>query len=176
MLAFVDINQNNMGLFVDCLMKNELVFPEKIRADKEDYIEIIMSENNIAKSAVDDSEYVGNAIGYALKTAEDFAEHDLNPAEAGSKKTIYLFNFSVEQKHQGKGYGSSLLRDFIRTAQEKGYERLVGHFRPNGSLALIKKFNCKELKVCKNWEETNEDYVLCELDLAAVNAAEKPAF
>ncbi|MBN2111708.1 GNAT family N-acetyltransferase [Candidatus Woesearchaeota archaeon] len=162
MLIFEDIKPDNWQRFESFVLKTELSYPEEIRTERDEYIEIILEEN-IAKSASFNSEYIGNAIGYPL-TIEDVEFHDLTP-EMIKVKAIYLFNFAVEPIHQGKGYGMKLLLEFIKSAKEKGYEKLLGHFRPNASLALIKKAGGKELKICKNWENTGEDYVLCELDL-----------
>jgi ribosomal protein S18 acetylase RimI-like enzyme len=78
---------------------------------------------------------------------------------------IYMFNFVIEPEYQNKGYGSQLLKEFIKSAKEKGYKKLLGHFRQNSSLHLVKKLGAKEKKTYKNWCKTKENYTLCELVL-----------
>jgi GNAT superfamily N-acetyltransferase len=168
MLSFEDLNFKNWPLFEETILNNQQIFPEQIRTAKEDFLSIIYSPNQLSLVLKYDANFAGNAIGYPLEDEQDMKEHDIDHIPIDGK-TIYLFEFLVSNQFQGKGLGHKLLMEFIRKAKEKGFERIVGDFRPNGSLSLMRKLNAKEIKVHKNWENTGEDFVLCELDIRNFN-------
>jgi ribosomal protein S18 acetylase RimI-like enzyme len=163
MLTFEDINIENWSRFEKEVIRTEQIYPEALRTPAYEFNNIL-SGPNIFKCAFVDSKYSGNAIGYPLETSEDLESHGVDVSRLG-EKIIYLQNLAILPNYQGKGIGYKLLKEFIRSAKEKGFETLIGHFRPNGSLALIKKFGAKEVKQCHNWEGSTECFVMCELDL-----------
>ena len=170
MLAFEDLNLNNWHVYVDLVLKSEAIFPESIRTSKEEFTEILLIKDTIAKVAID-SGYVGNIMGYPLVSLENLEEYGLQFLE---ERAIYISNLVIESTHQGKGFGKKLLLEFIKAAIDNGYEKVYGHFRQNHSLVLIKKLGARELKVFPNWSDTGEDFVLCELDLLKASIPEIP--
>jgi GNAT superfamily N-acetyltransferase len=167
MMEFKDLDMSNWWEFKEMILQSEQFHPKPIMTEGEEYIMILTAGNIVAKVALADSRYIGNAIGFCL-SPQDTKEYGLGSIPENSK-TIYLLNFVIDVPYQGRGYGYQLMQDFIKTAKMKGYENLVGHFRPNGSLHLIKKFGGCEKGMVKNWENTGEDYVLCHLDIRSVS-------
>ena len=163
-IVFKDLTSKNLPKFKKSVLKSELTFPEPIRSTFDDYLNFLSVENSVAKVALLNSKYIGNIIGFS-PTIEIIEEEGLEGI-VENPNTIYVFNFVIDSKYQDKGYGHQLLQNFIKSAKEKGYEKLVGHARQNNSLYLGKKFGAKEKSVHKNWSDTEEDYILCELDLA----------
>ncbi|MBU2560829.1 MAG: GNAT family N-acetyltransferase [Nanoarchaeota archaeon] len=163
MLRFNEMTKNNWNEYKELIAKLELNFHPTIRSEEEDYLEIL-SEENISKVAVFDTMSIGAAIGFPL--VEDQMDEYFVSQELRQKKLFYLFKINIDQQFQGKGIGQQLLSELIKAAAQKGYEKMIGHFRRNASLALIKKFGAAEKGVVSNWEGTDEDLVFCELDLA----------
>jgi len=166
MLSFEDLGAENWSKYSGLILQSELVYPETIRSAPEDFIEILSEGDRIAKVAFTGSEYVGNVIGYCI-TPEEMKAYGLE-GEGDRSKIAYIINIVVAPQHQGKGFGTELLREFIKAAKARGYEKLVGHFRQPNSLNLIKRLGAKEKGVFRNWENTGEDYTLCFLDLQSV--------
>jgi len=109
-----------------------------------------------------DSAYAGNVIGYPLTEKEEMEFHQIElPSD---QKMIYVFNFIVDSPYQGRGYGKKAVHGVRKGAKEKGYERLVAHFRKNSSFVMAKKLGAKEIKTFPNWEGGDEDYVLCVME------------
>ena len=166
MLTFEDLTPGNWHRFEKPILQSELFYPEFIRTSREEFIEVLLDGDYIAKVVKLDSRYIGNAIGYSL-TQEDIKDHGFDWKPENSRM-LYLFNFVIEPAYRGKGYGQRLLLEFIKSANEIGYEKLVGHFRRNWSLPMIKKLGAIEIGIHSNWENTGEDYIICELDLRRV--------
>jgi GNAT superfamily N-acetyltransferase len=166
MLTFDDLIEGNWNKYGNFVLQSETIYPEFIRSPGEEFIDIVKSRGSIAKIALLDSEYIGNAVGFCMddEDKEDFGLDKL----LSYPKIIYLFNIVINPVHQGKGYGSMLMQEFIKSAKIKGYDYIVGHFRPNGSLHMIKKFGAVEGAVCKNWENIGENYVFCILDIHGI--------
>lgn len=161
--AFDDLTQENWDKFHDAVLGSEKdSFPENIMWEEDDFIEYISRPDCIAKAMVSGEYYLGNVIGYPL-TEDDIADQDLE-SMVTTDRTIHLINIVVEPSIRGKGYGRMLLEEFISCAKQQGYKRLVGNFRPNGSLQLIKSMGAKELRRHDDWECTGEAYVSCELE------------
>jgi GNAT superfamily N-acetyltransferase len=166
MLTFDDLIEGNWNKYGNFVLQSETIYPEFIRSPGEEFIDIVKSRGSIAKIALLDSEYIGNAVGFCMDE-EDKGDFGLDKLP-GNPKIIYLFNILINPAHQGKGYGSMLTQEFIKSAKAMGYDYIAGHFRPNGSLHMIKKFGAVEGAVCKNWENIGEDYVFCILDLRSI--------
>ena len=163
MLIFKDLDYEKWNQFSGIILNSENIYPEQIRTPGEEYLNIFAEGGCIAKIAMSGADYIGNAIGYVLKK-DELSFHSIDfDVEEGS--AVYLFNFVVNPEHQGKGYGKNLLSDFLETAKQRGYKRVFGHFRKNGSLYLAKKFGAVELKSEFNWCDTGEEYILCEIKL-----------
>jgi len=169
MLTFDDLREDNWNQYGNFVMRSETIYPESIRSPGEEFTCILKSEDSVAKVLLLDSEYIGNAVGFCMDE-EDKGDFGLDKLP-GNPKIIYLFNILIDPSHQGRGYGSMLMQEFIKSAKSKGYDYIVGHFRPNGSLHIIKKFGAVEGAVCKNWENIGEDYIFCILDLRSIPEA-----
>lgn len=165
-LTFKELTRDNFKDYQDYILLYEQIYPEKIRSSQEDYIEMLLDDESIALVLEVDSRYAGSILGCPLEE-EDRKLFNINiPLE--NTKVIYLYNIIIAPEYQGKGLGYGLLKEFIRVVKEKGYYVLVGHFRPNGSATLIKKFGGEVKQVWSNWEDSGEDYLYCELDLKSV--------
>jgi len=163
MLKFEDLTSTNWLKYEKFVLHSEIVFQKPIRNSSEEYLKVISLENSICKIALLDSKYIGNIIGFC-PTKKDILEEGLKDVKE-DHNMIYMFNFVIEPEYQNKGYGSQLLNEFIKSAKEKKYKKLLGHFRPNSSLYLLKKLGAEEKKTYKNWWKTKEDYTLCKLML-----------
>jgi GNAT superfamily N-acetyltransferase len=166
MLTFQELTQENLPHYAGCLLHSEYVFPDPIKFTQEDYLEILLGQEYIAKIALIDGSYAGNIVGADLHPVE-IEEHGIGSLTQ-NEKMIYLYGFVLEPEHQGKGYGFKLLTEFLKTARSRGYTSVVGHFRQNASLALMRKLGCDERAVEKDWCGTGEDFVFCSLDLRSL--------
>ncbi|MDD5254104.1 MAG: GNAT family N-acetyltransferase [Candidatus Nanoarchaeia archaeon] len=162
-LTFKELDEANFEEYKNYLLHSEEIFPEKIRSSIEDYKDMLLDPNNIAILGFLDNNYVGNIIGATL-IDEEFDEYGYDR----NKKIIYLYNIVIEKEYQGRGFGYELTKEFVRVAKEQGFEILIGHFRQNSSVSLIKKFGAVIKSTHPNWEESGEDYFFCEVDLTKV--------
>lgn len=163
MLVFRELTAGNLKEFEQALSASELNFPESIRSTYDDFIDILEGDNAIGFIALLDSVYIGNILG-SQPTEYDIKDCGIE-LKTDITKVIYIYNFVIEKEYQGKGHGYRLLLEFLKTAKERGYEIAFAQVRKNGSFALMKKAGATEKGVSFNWEDTGEDFVLCELDL-----------
>jgi GNAT superfamily N-acetyltransferase len=170
-LEFEGLTAETFGKFREQMLHSEEAYPEPIRSTTDDFIDMLKQEKTIALVALLDSQYIGNIIGCEL-CGEDLAECD--PHIIPGKKTIYIYNFVIEREYQHKGYAKVMFNEFIGKARSMGFEMIAGHFRNNCSLPVFKKFGGVEKSVFTNWENTGEDYILCELDIAIKVPVESP--
>ena len=161
MLEFMDITKDNWEKVSHFVLSSESEYKDSIQTSKEDYDDIFYDGDAIGKVGMVNGKYAGNIIGYPPTDAE-MEDYGL---ERGNEKHMYLFNVIIDSEFRGKGYGFSFMAEFLNESKKRGYTNMIGHFRPNGSYALIKKLGAVDLSLCKNWEETGEDFMLCSLDL-----------
>jgi GNAT superfamily N-acetyltransferase len=163
MLEFQNLQKDNWHRYEESVLQSESVYPEAIRTPAEEFVYILEGGDAIAIVALLDSHYVGNIIGFTLDRDElgDYGMGDV-PSES---EIVYLFSFVINPQYQGMGYGYRLLEEFMREARARGYRKVIGHFRPNNSLHLIKKFGAEEKGVYRDWIGSGEDYLFCCLDL-----------
>lgn len=159
---FHEITADNLGRYEKQIFCSEEMFPEQIRTSREDYMEILTSENSVALVATIDSKYIGNIIGCPV-TEEDMAEYEIDLG-INREKIIYVYNIVIDNDYQGKGYGHELMKEFIRIAKVRGFEALAGHFRKFRSDSLIRKFGAVAKKTYANWDCSGEVYIFCVLD------------
>ncbi|HII71437.1 TPA: GNAT family N-acetyltransferase [Candidatus Woesearchaeota archaeon] len=164
MLTFKHITLDNLQEFAGFIVSSEMNYPSDIRTTIDDF-SYILEDENIFLVALLDGRYVGNVVGYPL-TKNDMDEDCFAGQDPENNRIMYLFNIVVDPVFQGRGFGSILLREFVRVSKEKGYEKVLGHFRQNGSLRLFEKEGGQRLKLEKDWEGCGEDYFFCELELA----------
>jgi len=168
MIDIEDITLRNWDELKADVMRSEMVYPESIQAKEDEYTNILHTQGSVAKAIKVDGRYVGNVFGCDAKLLQTIGEYDSldNLLSVDAEKTIHVNNVVIDTPYQEQGYAKRLLQAFIAEAQKKGYTKLVGFFRPNNSLPLIKSMGGKEVKVFKDWWNTGEDYVFCELDIS----------
>ncbi|MBU0535759.1 MAG: GNAT family N-acetyltransferase, partial [Nanoarchaeota archaeon] len=115
MITFVDIDKDNWNVWGGLVERSEIIFPDQLRSCSAEYSEILRMKRSIAKIAMLGSEYIGNIIGCRM-SAKDLDEGHTEDLD----KSIMLCNFVIDPKHHGRGYGSVMLIDFIRSAMQAG--------------------------------------------------------
>jgi GNAT superfamily N-acetyltransferase len=163
MLTYKDLTSNNWNDFSDHILKAEKIFPEKIQSSEVDYINALKEGGNIAKVILSNNQFAGVGICFPFtkEVTDTFEIDDTPPVEKG----IYLYSILVNENFQGKGIGNALLKVLIDESRRLGYKIFAGHYRPNGSLKLIKKAGAKEIRPYANWGDSGEEYIYCELSL-----------
>lgn len=157
----MEITSENWDKLSSYIMDSEIEYKEEIQTSYEDYNDIFLDGDAIGKIGIVNGKYAGNIIGYP-PTDNEMEDYQL---ERKNEKHMYLFNIIIDKEFRGQGFGFNFMVEFLKESQKQGYTKMIGHFRPNGSYALIKKLGAIDLTHCKNWEETGEDFMLCELDL-----------
>jgi len=170
-LEFEGLTAETFGKFREQMLHSEEEYPEPIRSTADDFMEMFRHEKTIAMIALLDSQYIGNVIGCEL-SQEEAETYGANLTH--EKKTIYIYNFIIDEQYRHKGHAKAMLNEFIGKARSIGFEMIAGHFRNNCSLPVFKKFGGVEKSVFPNWENTGEDYILCELDIALKEPVEAP--
>jgi GNAT superfamily N-acetyltransferase len=152
------------GLYADGIAALEAVYPEEIRADGDDIREMISRPGSVVSAALTDGTVTGAVFGFPLDE-DQIAEYRL----AGTYRDgdIYLESITVDASLRGQGVGFKLISSFADEARAAGYRRIVGHFRKNGSLLLIRKIGGIEVLTEHDWCGTGEDFVCC---VCALNA------
>lgn len=168
MLEFMEITSKNWDKLSSYVMDSELEYQESIQTSYEDYNNIFSAGDAIGKIGLVNGKYAGNIIGYP-PTDIEMEEYGLT---RGNEKHMYLFNIIIDKEFRGQGLGFNFIAEFLKESKTQGYTKMIGHFRPNGSYALIKKLGAIDLAHCKNWEETGEDFMLCELNLTKLQLLE----
>ncbi|MCK4670608.1 MAG: GNAT family N-acetyltransferase [Nanoarchaeota archaeon] len=170
MLEFKDLSLSNWNeVEGEILRLEELLFPEKIRGTREEFIGWLSEERNVAFLAYLNDVLIGCAIGAPLESQDP--KWPGTQLELKTKKhwgrydTIHGINAVVHPELHGRGYGRAIYEEYARRAKEMGYKRRVGYCRPNATLHILKSQGAKELLTCKNWFGTGEDYVYVELYL-----------
>ena len=166
-LEFEGLTAANFDKFREHILRSEEAYPETIRSTSEDFMFMLNDTHAIAFVALIDAKYVGNVFGSEL-CGEDM-EACKDHITLG-KKTLYVYNLVVDPEYQRKGYANAMFMKFAEQARGMGFETIVGHFRHNGSLHIFKKLGGAEKTAFPNWENSGEDYVLCELDLVGAFA------
>lgn len=162
-ISFIDLTPQSWEKYSGAILDTEKCFPESIQSTKEDYINALAHEGVIAKIILYNDEFAGAGIclPFTQQIVEEYEIYDTQPLD----NAIYLYSIAVKEGLQGKGIGLTLLKELTSEAKAKGYKVFAGHYRPNGSLQIIKKLGAKELKNYPNWSNSNEEYVYCELDI-----------
>ena len=167
MLAFDDVGAGNWERYKEFILNSESIFPENMRSSPEDFSNMFSEDGLVAKVALLDSRYIGNVIGCAVPP-EDRSYYEITGLPEGSR-VLYILNMVVNPEHHGKGYGKQLLQEMVRQAKNSGYDYVVGHFRQNASFHIMKKMGGVETGNFKNWDDTQEDFIECCLDLRTFN-------
>lgn len=159
MIEFKDLTLQNWNYYEPLILKTEESYPVHLRSEKDDFLELL-SEKNISKMLFVDSQFAGFVTGYPLdeEVAED---HGVNKIECHDK--VYLFDIAIAPEFRGKHLAKIMLTEFIKNAKDNKFGYVLGHFRRNASLNMIKELGGREIKVCPNWEESGEDFSFCEL-------------
>lgn len=165
MLDFVTLTASNFADFEEAILLSEQVFPEKIRESSEGYLDALSRGPSIAIVAIYNGVYTGNALGLS-PDIEQRALLKLGKVRCSFDNFIYLSSIVTLPAFQGKGFGKELLIAFLDRARKARFKTVGGHFRCNGSLKIFKDMGGKEIGVFKNWFDTGERYIYCEVDLA----------
>ncbi len=162
MINFEDITPENWEKWKEPVLRSELIFPESLRSTEEEFRVTLDTPSNIAKIIRLDGRYIGNAFGCGAVHFDFYRQS----RQAVCAEEIHINNIVIEPPYQGHGHGTRLLQEFMGEARRKGYKKLIGFFRPNHSLRLVRKLDCVEKSVHPDWFGTGEDYVFCEIDLS----------
>ncbi|MEM5871257.1 MAG: GNAT family N-acetyltransferase [Candidatus Aenigmatarchaeota archaeon] len=161
-LTFATLTLENFEKFKEYILRGEEEFPESIRSDENDYMEILTSPNPIAFVVFYDGIYIGNIVAHELLGEDlEICRNYISP----NKKALYVYNFLVERGYRNNGYGYAIFKELIIRAKERGFEIIVAHCRKNEALHIFKKLGGIERKTFENWEDTKEDFILCEMDI-----------
>ena len=164
MLSLKKILPHEYELYADKAVMLEQTYPEVLRSDKADILDMFSRSGAVALAAEEQHDTAGIVIGYPLE-AEELDEYHLTGVYQIDKGSIYLESITVSELFRGRGVGLFLIKGFARAAGDVGFRSIVGHFRKNGSLALIKKIGGREINVEENWFDTGEDFIYCEAPL-----------
>ena len=162
MFAIERITASNRELYADGAASLEEVYPEELRSDRADILEMFSMEGCVAYVALADGKVAGAVFGFP-PDAEKISSYSLFDIARGGD--IYLESITVGPSLQGQGAGLALIRAFADGAKAAGFRRIVGHFRKNGSLHLAKKLGGIEIRTEHDWFGTGEDFVCCITDL-----------
>ena len=124
------------------------VFHRKLWWTADDFEECLDNERYIFRLATIGKKFVGFCFGYTTETG-----------------TIHLFYIFIAQTFQGKGYGFTLLKDFVGQSKKKGYETLTVCAKVGPSLANFLKLGAKKVATQRNFFGTGDTYISCVMNL-----------
>ena len=159
-IKFVELTINNLDKYIDRIVSIESQFPIQIKSEIDDFRDFLEDPDSIGVIMEIDGATIGVIIG-ALLTSVDEEDFDIQE----EKKAIYVYDFVIDINFQSKGYGMMLFREFINLAKASGFKALYGHFRSNTSIRLARKFSAVEIREYPDWENTDETYTLCRIEL-----------
>ncbi|MGL4369320.1 MAG: GNAT family N-acetyltransferase [Spirochaetota bacterium] len=160
-----EIGKDASGAIIDAVTALELTYPEELRAGRNDICDMLSAPGSVAFCAFVQNECAGAVIGYPLDD-EELSLYHLEGVYPSDGTAVYLESITVDSRFRGMGVGYELLRAFVLRAKGKGYLKITGHFRQNGSLALFLKIGGRAVHTEKDWFKTGEDFVCCECDLS----------
>jgi GNAT superfamily N-acetyltransferase len=160
-LRFVRLNKDNFVDFKSLIYESEMVYPETLRTGIADYFDIVSESDSVCFVLFSDDVYVGNVMGCSPSEETMLDIGEVLP----SGRTIYIYNILISPSFQGKGFGLKLMKKFIDTSIDEGFEFVNGNFRVNGSYKIAKKFNVIFEKKILNWENSGEEFVYCVISL-----------
>lgn len=157
-IQYLDFNEKNWQKYKKFILEwEELLFLEDIQITESEFEEIF------------ENEYVGEIllidtkpVGFILASKPIDKKYGISQK---IKKILYIDDIIIEPSYQGKGLGFEMLKHFLNNLKQKGYQKVAGHFRQNNSLKNILALGGKSKETVKNWENSGEDYVYCEIDL-----------
>jgi ribosomal protein S18 acetylase RimI-like enzyme len=166
-LEFAPLTAGNFPEYAADILASEEIFPVDIRETAEDYLEALSQERAVGLVAHIARRYVGNVVGFhpAGRQIALLRLDEVPAPGAPAVDLVYLFNIVAMPEFQGQGMGRKLLQAFLGRAREKGFKKVGGHFRGNGSLKNFKDLGGEELAGFDNWFGTGERYMYCELIL-----------
>jgi ribosomal protein S18 acetylase RimI-like enzyme len=158
--TFKHVSSASWNDYREDILALENEYPAALSADEEDYLEIISREKSLCLVLESDGKVAGCAVGFSLAEDEVAAYH---LEEVWTDGSFYLESITVSSAFQGKGLGLSLMTAFAEQVRRAGYTRIVGHFRENGSFAIVKKMGGTCLHTEQNWYDTGENYQCCSI-------------
>jgi GNAT superfamily N-acetyltransferase len=163
MITFKDLSPEQWSIYADHILEAEKNFPENIQSTEKDFINALSKEVKIARIIFYNDEFAGLGICFPF-TEDTITEFEIDDTPP-EPEAMYLYSIVVRGDLQGKGIGMALLKDLIDTAKKMGFKYFVGHYRPNGSLTLIRKMGATEIRNYPNWGDSGEEYVYCRLQI-----------
>lgn len=160
------ITQKEWANIAENVLSLENIYPETIRASRDDYDEIIFRDDSLAVVSFLENKLSGFALGFHI-TDEDWNECRLVPFKRNDGRSIYLESITIAPPFQGRGFGRGLYRAFNEFAVKAGFAYSYGHFRPNGSGKIAISEGAELLATEKNWMNTGEDYLCCRKTLVS---------
>jgi len=161
-IYLIDITPSNWKKHETEILALEEQYPPDLRSDSDDFLEILCRKGTVARALIAGGSVAGFVIGCILT---DEQIHDYQLEERYLEGMLYLESITVAGQFQGKGFGRMMMQDFVAEARRNKYRKIVGHFRQNGSLALIIKSGAREILTVHDWHGSGEDYCYCELVL-----------
>jgi len=162
-LEFKNLTLENLASYEQEILASEQLFHENLREDSESIRETAECRGYIGFVALLGGKYIGNIQGFC-PTQEDIDEMELLGVKE-DPEAIYIGNFVINPEHQGRGYGSQLLTEMIRSARDARFRRLEGHFRNGASVHIVKKAGAEEIETHDDWFKTGEPYTHCRIAL-----------
>jgi ribosomal protein S18 acetylase RimI-like enzyme len=158
--TFVHVSLSSWNDYRADILALEKEYPDALSADEEEYLEIIARKKSLCLLLAYDKKVAGCAIGFPLNR-DEVAGYRLD--DVWTDDSFYLESITIAAVFQGKGLGLSLMTEFAERVRRAGYKRITGHFRENGSFAIIKKMGGTCLHTEYNWYDTGENYQCCSI-------------
>jgi ribosomal protein S18 acetylase RimI-like enzyme len=162
-LVIGNLTLRNLPDYRRSILSGERIFHPDIRLSSEDLTTILASQGSVGKVALLNQRYIGNVIGFS-PSSEQIEEMELHGVKE-DPRGIYVYNFVIAPRFQGRGYGTRLLDRFIQECRSRGYVFLEAHFRNGSSLHIAEKKGARKSRVYPDWQGTGEEYTHCKLRL-----------
>ena len=146
--------KHEMNLEDALVFENE--YPEELRMDIAEKKELYDSNDAVFVWMFVDGELVGETYGVPLRSLDE----PIEGLAGADPEAMYCYSNTILGDHQGKGLGSLLKAYWLGIVKGKGYHRVYGHARPNGSQTLATKFGGRFIGDFPNWYGTGQTYKL----------------
>lgn len=82
-----------------------------------------------------------------------------------SDNVAHIDSFTVAPAHRGKGVGYQLITEGIQWAEQLGFKYITGEARKGASWHIFENMGAHPILTYKNWNDTQEEYMLFKIDL-----------
>lgn len=149
-------------------LENELFGGTELCEDEESYERLFTNPETISYVAEIGDAFAGFTAGEPGVSFEDYVDEGggvLYHVDKIGVNSVYVVTIEVKPHLQDRGIGTRLFGHLIDEAKKQGYESVAGHFRPNASAHMMKKYNPQLVLPCPNYFDTGEEYIFCKLML-----------